>query len=409
MNKTEKNVVVVLAKRPQLGNIKTRIAKDTSMAFAQELAVASIDDLINNIGDSNYFDLAVATDTLADLQWFEKNFKVSGFVINKYTKKIIKEEKGQKINNAFQALFNDYGYEKAILIPMDMPFVQVEDIISSFTRLNDHNYVLGPETNGGIYLIGMAKKYYQGKLFVDVKWSTAESFDSLVNNFQRDKSYILKLRDDINTFQDILINKEIIKLHCPKLYNLLLKNGYYISDKERYIDFDDLNISLPVVSVIIERTHKNVKQVLLQTRYKPSLDPDYSGLLEIPSGVVERYEDLKKAAIREVKEETGLDVEIKHDNKQIARYSNKVNLVELQQPDCIAQQTRGGRSYIAFGFISNVKEGSGKATANIYETRNPQWVSLTKLKELIKNKKDKFFPLIVPIIQKYLKEKKNEQ
>lgn len=407
MNKIKDSVVVILAKRPQFGNIKTRIAKDTSKSFAHDLAVASIDDLINNLGDSNFYDLVVATDTALDLQWFEKNYKVGGFVLKKYSKKFIKEEKGQKINNAFEALIHEYGYEKVILIPMDMPFIQVEDIISAFIRLDSHQYVLGPETNGGIYLIGLNKKNYEEKLFKDIKWSTAESFDSLLSNFQRCNSYILKLRDDINTFQDILINKEMIKMHCPKLYGLLLRNGYYISDKDRYVNFDDLNIALPVISVIIERRNKGKKEILLQTRYKPSIDPEYSGLWEIPSGLVERYEDLEKAVIREVKEETGLDVEIVEQKKAL-KYNNKKDLVQSKRPHYIVQQLKGGRSYIAFGFITTVIKGNVEAIANIYETRNPQWIDLPKLKKLINNKKERFFPLIVPIIQQYLEDYANE-
>jgi len=52
----------------------------------------------------------------------------------------------------------------------------------------------------------------------------------------------------------------------------------------------DLNAA--IVSAIIEREHVGEAQVLIQTRWKPTRDPEYSGTLEIPAGGIHAYENI---------------------------------------------------------------------------------------------------------------------
>lgn len=393
-------MVIVLAKKPTLTKTKTRIANDTSKNFAKLLSEASLFDLLSNISNSNYFDVVVSTDTLDDLGWFEKCFNVNGFAVNNDGNL----DKGGVIYKSFRTAFNEYLYKKVVLMPMDRPFIKVDDLISAFSRLDSNRFVLGPEMNGGVYLIGMTASEAKKDYFSNVRWSTKDSFNDLISNMGRNNCYVLKLSSDFNTFQDILNYRDLIKMSCPKLYDLLYRNGYYISDEKRYVNFDDLNICIPTVSAIIERKHNNKDEVLIQTRYKPSIDPDYSGLLEIPSGIVGKYESAKNAIIREVEEETGLKVST---NNDIVGYKNKNGVIVINEPFLYSQQIKGGRSYINLSFLCKLT-GNAKGDIlleNIHETRNLRWVTVDELAELFQ-KPEGFFPLIIPTIAKYL-DKKN--
>jgi 8-oxo-dGTP diphosphatase len=55
---------------------------------------------------------------------------------------------------------------------------------------------------------------------------------------------------------------------------------------------------------IIERTRNETIEIVVQTRNKQ----DGPQRIELPGGRIDQYESLVKALIREVKEETGLDV-----------------------------------------------------------------------------------------------------
>lgn len=71
---------------------------------------------------------------------------------------------------------------------------------------------------------------------------------------------------------------------------------------------DSINVCIPVVSALIEQVNNGQRELLVQTRWKPERDPEYSGTIEIPAGWMQRYENVYDAIKREVFEETGLTV-----------------------------------------------------------------------------------------------------
>jgi 8-oxo-dGTP pyrophosphatase MutT (NUDIX family) len=60
-----------------------------------------------------------------------------------------------------------------------------------------------------------------------------------------------------------------------------------------------------VVSAIIEKIEDGTRFIFMQTRWKPQASPTYLGVLEIPAGGIDGYENAYDAVKREVREETG--------------------------------------------------------------------------------------------------------
>jgi 8-oxo-dGTP pyrophosphatase MutT (NUDIX family) len=60
-----------------------------------------------------------------------------------------------------------------------------------------------------------------------------------------------------------------------------------------------------IISAILTRKQNGVMEVFLQTRWKLHVSPTYSGLLEIPAGGIDAYENIYDVLRREVKEECG--------------------------------------------------------------------------------------------------------
>src|SRR3989344_1988882 len=207
---TKDCVVVIYAKWPILGKCKTRIEKDIGREFALEFSLSCLDDLVENVSDSNHYDLLVATNTKDELKKFNEKYGLDGMLTE---------------------------------------------------RLNENDFVHGPELDGGIYLIGV-KSPYERDIFQDVRWSTSHSFNDLMRNCRGKNIYKLKLRSDLNTFQDVLNARRGIAHHCPNVFKLLVKEGYYIPEEEHYIDFDTLPINISVVSAIVQRNSKNGRKFL---------------------------------------------------------------------------------------------------------------------------------------------------
>jgi len=102
------------------------------------------------------------------------------------------------------------------------------------------------------------------------------------------------------------------------------------------------NLNIPVVSDIIERVKDGKTEILVQTRWKPDRDSQYSGTLEISAGWIDRYENVYDALRREVKEETGLTITDIIPNKQTKLHKPNKDGAFAFQTFCCQQQIKGG-------------------------------------------------------------------
>ncbi len=402
MNKNNKNVLIIFAKKPVIGKVKTRIAKETSLMFSYEFAEMCLIELLNKINQSDYYDVLVAVDNKEDLMWFQKKFSLEGIIINNIKGSNKEKIQSNKFEYIFSKLLNEgirgYGYKKVALIPMDVPFICEEDIITAFARMEDNNkkFVFGPEPNGGVYLIGIKSPYKKG-LFKGVRWSTSHSFDDLIRNARRENVFSLKFKSDLNTAQDIFNLKDEIKYNCSTLYNFLEKNKFYSLTKNSYIDFDDLSICIPVASNIVRKGDS----ILIQTRHKPISDPKNTGKLEIPSGIIEKYELAQVTAVRETKEESGVVSQISREHEVIEYIETEKEKTAIYKPFCSHQYLQGDRSYLSLVFVSNFLEG--ELIENVRESKNPKWISIKVVKKIIENNPNDFFLLTYGALKEYLK------
>lgn len=150
--------------------------------------------------------------------------------------------------------------------------------------------------------------------------------------------------------------------------------------------------SVIFVSGILERIEGGVKKIFLQTRWKPKTSATYSGLLEVPGGRIEKYENIFDALAREVKEECGLKI-IKC-RSGFQGESHKVEQFEetmVFQPFICQQVLNRNDGKLWFGFIF-LCEVEGEPEMQKNETRNPQWMSIPELERLLEEEPQKIFP-----------------
>ncbi len=173
----------------------------------------------------------------------------------------------------------------------------------------------------------------------------------------------------------------------------------------RYIGtkwYSDYLNALPFVGAIVEKDIAGEKHVLIQTRWMPAQDPIYSGMLEIPAGVLDSgYENIFDVVRREVAEETGLTVgQIKGEelSKTITVGDDKVLLFESYAQE---QVIKGQRPYVGSVFICTA---DGELKHQDEETRDPRWMRVSEVLRMLKQTPEKFFPLQVPALMKYCEE-----
>ncbi|HYK76126.1 MAG TPA: TIGR04282 family arsenosugar biosynthesis glycosyltransferase [Daejeonella sp.] len=194
--------LIIFTKNPQLGKVKTRLAKDigdrNALVIYQHLLKhtlqISVDLQVNRL---LYYDQQIDHQD----QWPEKYFQ-----------KAIQqgEDLGERMLNAFQNAFQQ-GYQQVVIIGSDCPDLSTALIESAFHQLQNHDFVLGPATDGGYYLLGM--KYPERTLFQNKVWSThtvAEQTLADIHRLQKTCSLLPEL-SDVDQITDL--NPELRSLY----------------------------------------------------------------------------------------------------------------------------------------------------------------------------------------------------
>ncbi|HMU55766.1 MAG TPA: TIGR04282 family arsenosugar biosynthesis glycosyltransferase [Nitrospira sp.] len=80
---------------------------------------------------------------------------------------------GARMRETCRATF-DRGHTRLVLVGTDVPTLPLEHYRQTAILLEEHDLVLGPERDGGYYLLGLAKRV--DGLFDDIPWSTDRVF-----------------------------------------------------------------------------------------------------------------------------------------------------------------------------------------------------------------------------------------
>lgn len=129
---------------------------------------------------------------------------------------------------------------------------------------------------------------------------------------------------------------------------------------------------------IIERSLDGTIEIIVQTRHKS----DGPHRIELPGGRIEQYESLITALIREVKEETGLDVvEIEGEDTRIDTVGIDPNFeVECIKPFGVYQTIKGPFNSVGVYFRCKAK---GELLESGDETKNPRWITIDEISRIM--------------------------
>ncbi len=188
------SLLMIFAKNPELGKVKTRLAK----TIGNEKALMIYVKLLEHTH-------AVADRVFADKAVFYSD-KVQEFDILDYYKfpKFLQKGKdlGERMERAFgQAFAQDY--DKVVIIGSDCIEITTEIIEDALTALDDHNVVIGPALDGGYYLLGMDRHYPH--LFKGKAWSTPDVLlDTILDIKKLKLSYsLLPTLSDVDEEKDL--------------------------------------------------------------------------------------------------------------------------------------------------------------------------------------------------------------
>ena len=200
---------------------------------------------------------------------------------------------------------------------------------------------------------------------------------------------------DINLLDEL---GETYKDNAKDVHNLVRFVG------TRPLNPKPFKLAIPYAGAIIERTHNGVRELMLQTRWKPHADPLYSGTLEFPAGVLDKpYESVYDTVAREIKEESGLTLKsIRGDNKTKVYSPQGSDEIIAFRPFCCTQQLKDGKPWIGFVFVCEVEDGEPKA--QLSEAKDAKWVPTSEVKRLFEETPEQFFGIELPAWEYYFNE-----
>jgi len=173
--KPENRHLVVFAKQPRMGNVKTRLARDIGYVAATHFYRHVLTQVLTPLGrDPRWRSwMFVAPDKAA----MERPFWPDGFVSEKQGA----GDLGLRMENAFNVL----PPGPAVIIGTDIPGIRATHIQKAFRALGNHDAVFGPAPDGGYWLVGLKRSPMAPELFRGVRWSTSHALADTVRNLER--------------------------------------------------------------------------------------------------------------------------------------------------------------------------------------------------------------------------------
>jgi rSAM/selenodomain-associated transferase 1 len=166
-----KTTVLVFAKAPIKGKVKTRLGKTIGMKASCWVYEKLLKHTSKILDKSKLPYVLFENQTDATLHAIFNSSKSNRLQEGDHL--------GNKMENAFQWAF-DQGYEKVLLIGTDLWSLHEDTLIEAKQALDQNDFVIGPSYDGGYYLLGMNQM--NPKIFKDVSWSTSQVFrDTLLN------------------------------------------------------------------------------------------------------------------------------------------------------------------------------------------------------------------------------------
>lgn len=193
-------LIMVFVRNPELGRVKTRLAKSIGDQAALETYKILSKHTSKIISEIDSDQLIFYSDKIQDNDvWTTTNCK----------KQIqTKGDLGQKMLAAFQYGFS-LGYQKILIIGSDLYSLRPKHIESAFEQLENYDVVIGPALDGGYYLLGL--NFIIPKIFKQKQWSTSSVLKETLSDLKEFNVNLLEPLNDIDTYEDLKKEPQLLK------------------------------------------------------------------------------------------------------------------------------------------------------------------------------------------------------
>ena len=188
------NHLVIMAKAPFAGRVKTRLAKEIGTSEAVRVYRVLFQNALRELACDPRWQtwVAVSPDvSIADHYW-PRNVN------------LISQGRGN-LGDRMQGLFDTLPKGPAIIIGSDIPGVRRAMIADGFAMFGSSQAVIGPAPDGGYWLVGQKRVPRVFRIFQNVRWSTRFACEDTLANLHGVSVAHLPELADLDTRADYLL------------------------------------------------------------------------------------------------------------------------------------------------------------------------------------------------------------
>jgi rSAM/selenodomain-associated transferase 1 len=187
---------------PELGTVKTRLAAEVGDERALEVYEAMLRDLLGRIGDSTpQMEIEVMWPPTTAANGVSLRRAFGSHALAMQTGATL----GDRLSMALSERFFFHRTEMIVVIGSDDPTLSRALIDHAFALLESCEYVVGPATDGGYYLIACRALAYDPSVFRDIEWGTPSVLATTLRRIAELERTVALLpeRYDIDTKADL--------------------------------------------------------------------------------------------------------------------------------------------------------------------------------------------------------------
>ncbi len=185
--------VVVMARRPRLGAVKTRLAEGLNDQAALSFYKRTLKRLLKRVAGGGRWQTVLAVTPPDEVP--KRSLWTCGLPV-------LAQASGD-LGERMQAAVDGMPEGPVVLIGSDIPDLAARHVARAFRALQRHDVVLGPSDDGGYWLIGVAPLLRGVRFFGTVRWSSEHALaDTVAGLPEGVRVARLGVLTDIDTAED---------------------------------------------------------------------------------------------------------------------------------------------------------------------------------------------------------------
>jgi len=198
--KNTDNLLLIFTRNPELGKVKTRLAKgvgqENALIIYKELLQHTHDVVVKNSCTKRVgYSVKIRENDIWEASLFQK-FKQEG------------DDLGQRMEQAFSEAFSD-NYKKVVIVGSDLYDLRPYHLEQAFDALTKHDAVIGPAKDGGYYLLGM--RVFIADVFKNKEWGGETVLNKTLQDLTSYNVHTLEGLNDIDFAEDLKPYQEFTK------------------------------------------------------------------------------------------------------------------------------------------------------------------------------------------------------